>query len=260
MAILTHSSDLQLAPTLATVVRHQGGSVARALDQLIELGFSTVQLDAALSGIRPRELNRTARRHLAAMLARHDVRLAGIDLFVPRRHYIESRHVDRATAATVAAIELSADLGKVPLSIGLPVQQTSADVLNAIVASADGAGVRLAVHAEDQLDVLEHWIREVDLPALGAGIAPAVLLANSQDPVALVQQLGEHLTVARLSDSCHETEPGRCAVGQGDLDVPSYRVALDLATSRAGAVVLDLWGVNNPIATANAAKAVWSDA
>ena len=271
MAILTHGSDLSLSPTLTPLVRTTGGTVRKAIEHAAAAGFTAIQLDAALAGIRPRELDSRARKDLLALLARRGVRPTGIDLFIPRQHYTSAQHVDRAMAATLAAIALAADLGKLPLSLALPAAKLPDELKTVLVEAADSHGIRLAIHAEDQLDALSDWITAVDLPALGAAIDPAAMLARGKNPVDVIQQLGQKLTIARLCDVERGSSPDddevaaaseavRCAVGSGDLDVLAYRVAADLASNRAGPVVLDLRGLAAPLQSAVAAKKQWDDA
>jgi sugar phosphate isomerase/epimerase len=265
MAILTHGSDLTLAPTVRPLVQQHHWSIRTAVERLAAEGFTSVQLDAALHGIRPRELTRRARRDLLALLSRANVRLAGLDLFLPRKHYVQNAYLDRATAATVAAIELAADLGRVPVSVGLPVASIEPSIKAALVQCADGRGVTLAVHAEDQLDALVQWITEVDLPVLGAGLDPATVLSlhsDSQltDPAAAAHKLAKRLAVARLCDSNLALGRARCPVGQGDLDVVGYRVAMDLTGGRQGPVVLDLSGLESPLIAATIGKKTWEHA
>lgn len=270
MAILTHGSDLTLAPTLAPLLTSgggAGGTVREAVEQLSAAGFTAVQLSAATPGIRPRDLDQRARKDLLALLARRAMRLAGLDLFIPRRHFVESEHMDRAVAATLSAIELAADLGRVPVSIALPVEKISADIRLALAQAADGHGVAVAVHAEDQIPALLQWVEEVDLSGAGAGLGvaidPAAVLGRSGDPVEMVQKLGPKLRVARLSDLSAGSDladgdaSSRCVVGEGDLDVIPYRVALDLATARRGPVVLELRGLPQPFTAARIARRVW---
>ena len=261
MPILTHGSDLALAPTIKQVVQ-ASGTVKAALSRLSAAGFDAVQLDAALSGIRPRELDRRARQDLLALLVRRGVRLGGIDLFIPQRHYLESEHQDRAMQSTLAAIEMAADLDRVPLSIALPIAQMDADLTSCVVEAADGHGVHVAVHAEDQLAALEKWLLDVDLPVIGAGVDPAALLAESQDPSQMTHRVSRRIVAGRLSDLSGSSGAGglRCAVGEGELDVSSYRVAVDLAPNRVGPVVLDLRGVSAPLSAATAADKAWKDA
>jgi len=200
-------------------------------------------------------------------------RLAGLDLFIPRKHYLDPEQVDRAMTATIGAIELAADLGRVPVSLTLPIKRLPADLASAMVESADAHSVRLAVHAEHEPTALSDWIESVDLPALGAAIDPATLLAQSADPSRWVQRFGQRMVVARVSDlergvgdemedseGAHAVDSVRCAVGQGELDVLAYRVSLDLATGRAGPVVLDLRGLTSPMHAAQSAKRAWDDA
>lgn len=259
MAILTHGQDLSLAPTIGPIVKQTDKTVRGALDAVVGAGFASVQLDATLSGIRPRDLSGRARKDLLALLTRRDVRLAGLDMFVPRPHFLQSDQQDRAVEAVLAGIELAADLGRVPLSIALPAKDLDDDIKHTLVDGADGRGIRLAVHAEDQLDELMQWVNQVDLPALGCAIDPAAVLNNSQDAVAYAQKLGKTLTVARLSD-VNSGSGLRCPVGGGDLDTVAYRVMLDLAANRPGPVVLDLRGHEDALASAAASKAAWDSA
>ncbi|MCE9590570.1 MAG: TIM barrel protein [Planctomycetes bacterium] len=271
MAILTHGSDLTLAPTIKPVVKQTDGTVRTAAGRLSSLGFRSVQLDATLPGIRPRDLGVRDRKDLSALLTRASMSVAGIDFFIPVRHFVEAEHLDRAMAAALSVVELAADLGRVPVSLMLPIKTMSDDAKRALVDLADGRGVRLAVHAEDQADELAAWIEQVDMPALGAAVDPAAVLARGKDPVAAAMRFGKRLAVARLCDIGGTGEQTgddenigvagvRCPVGEGDLDVVGYRVAVDLASHRAGAVVLDLRGMENPLNAAAVAQHAWGKA
>ena len=91
-----------------------------ALAAASRLGFRAVTISAARAGLRPRELDRSARRGLAAELRRLELHCTGIDLFLPREHYQRSEHVDRAIAAATGAIELADDLGADSVFLRLP--------------------------------------------------------------------------------------------------------------------------------------------
>ena len=273
MAILTHGSDLNLAPTIRPIVKQTDGTVKTALAKLGEAGFRSVQLDATLPGIRPRELSQRDRRDLVSVTMRQSMTIGGIDLFIPRKHYRDPANIDRAMAATVATIQLAADLGRVPVSLSLPVKAMTDDSRKALAECADGHGVTLAIHAEDQLDALIEWIEHVDMPCIGAAIDPTALLAQGKDPSNTIHKLSKRLRVARLADVSgtdvepdsgdeeHAALPGvRCELGEGDLDVVGYRLAVDLCAGRTGPVVLDLRGLENPLASAKTALAVWKKA
>ena len=258
MSILTHGSDLRLAPTLRPLVTAGDGTVRTAIKVVAAQGFHAVQLDATLPGIRPRELSARARQDLVALLSRHDLQLAGLDLFLPRQHFIEPQHLDRAVTAALAAIELAADLGRVPVSLTLPVGEMKDDVKRTLIDAADGRSIRLAVHAEDELDALATWLEATDQHALGAGIDPAVLLTHKEKAVRTTQRFAKRLAVARLSDMT--TSALRCPIGEGELDIAAYRITLDLTTNRTGPVVLDLRGLENPTTAAAIAQKAWEGA
>lgn len=263
---------IELAVALGEIVRRYptsrgiagGGTVRGALAVVAEAGLSWVQLDATLPGIRPRELDRRARKDLLALIARSNCRVAGLDLFIPRRDFTDPARIDRAMSAALAAVELAADLGKVALSLGLPVKSMAEESRKTLVEAAEGRGVRLAVHAEDQLDDLLAWVASVDLRCLGVGLDPAALLALGSDPVACVHRVAtaRALVAARLDDfealgpseSADLARAGeRRALGEGDLDLTVYRLGLELA--HLPFAVLDLRGVDPPIAMSKALRA-----
>jgi sugar phosphate isomerase/epimerase len=275
MAILTHGSDLSLAPTIRPIVKQTDGTVKTALTKLSEAGFRAVQLDATLPGIRPRELSQRDRRDLVSVTMRQSMTIGGIDLFIPRKHYRDPANIDRAMAATIATIELAADLGRVPVSLSLPVKAMAEDTRKLLIESADGRGVTLAIHAEDQLDALLAWVELVDMHCVGIAIDPTAILAQSKDPCSTVHKLSKKIRVARLADvSGTDVEPAgedddepaaslpgvRSDLGEGDLDVVGYRLAVDLCAGRTGPVVLDLRGLENPLASAKRALQVWKKA
>lgn len=259
MVILGHGSDLSLAPSIKPLVQRGDGGVRRALAEVARAGFEPVQLDASLSGIRPRELSRTGRRDLATTAARAGLRLAGLDLFVPRKHLLSGETVDRAVSAIVEAVGLAADLGKLPLSLTLPMDEASREVTDAVLEAADGHGVTLAIHGERDLDAAARQLDAQAQPGLGLGLDPATLILQGHDADAAAQQHGKRLTSCRLSDADRDLGQ-RVAVGDGNLDLTPYRVAVDLAVHRAGPVVLDLRGLHDPKAAMASAKAAWEDA
>jgi sugar phosphate isomerase/epimerase len=259
MSIITTGSDLSLAPTIRPWVTQGQLSVKQALTQLAKFKFHAVQLDATLSGIRPRDLDQRSRKDLLAVLTRSSMQLAGLDCFIPRKDFISAENVDRAMSAALATIELAADLGRVPVSLALPVSDLASDVKSALLTAADAQGVSLAVHAEDQFEALLGWIDAVNQPILGMSMDPASLIASDEDPVSLSQQQGDKLVVGRLCDYRKDANI-RCTVGEGSLDVMSYRLMLDMAKGRRGPVVLDLRGLEFPQQAAVDGAKAWDDA
>lgn len=116
------------------------------------LGVRGVQLDAAAPGVRARDLDRSARRDLAALLRRSGLEFTGLDLWLPGEHLKDTAHVDRAVAAITGAIALAGELAPLAgesgrlVSLMLPVA-TPADVIAQIGSEADHHGVMIADHA-----------------------------------------------------------------------------------------------------------------
>ncbi len=162
---------LPLAPTLAPL----GEQPRAALARLSRLGFRHVQLGASQPGLRPRELDRSARRDLAATLRRHEVSASGVDLWVPTSHFFEPARADRAVAAVLEAIEMAGSLGRCPVSLNLPAAEACAGqgpVVETITECAASHGVGIADHTVP----VGQWAQ------LGVGIDPAAWLSQDEDP------------------------------------------------------------------------------
>ena len=235
------------------------GDIRATLDALSAAKFNSIQLSAAQPGLRPRDLDTSGRRELAALLARNGLMLGGFDLLIPRKDWLDPATLDRAVAATLATLELAADLGRPPLCIALPIDELADDVKTTLAAGADGRAVPLAIHAEDQLDSLATWLDAESQPMLGAAIDPAALLAQPADPADAVIQLAEHLKVARLDDFAPVSAGGggRCPLGQGDLDLLTYQAAISTLESTPS-IVVELRDLPDPIAGLTIAMNAWA--
>jgi sugar phosphate isomerase/epimerase len=248
----THGLELVLAPTLQPL----GGEARDDLARIASMGFRAVQLSATQSGMRPRELDASARRGLRAALRRLELAPSGIDLWIPPEHFTDSEHIERAIDAVRSAVELAADLGRVPVSLTLPHSRDPAtggdasnsrtpaeheastsldDAVAAIASHAERFGVELADHAIPNSSHLGHD------RALGWGIDPAAWLARGENPARIVTQSHrtDHLVSARLADMLHSGMRGPPGEGPDHrLDTLAYRVALSVAGYRRP-VVLD---------------------
>lgn len=261
MATLSHGSDLTLAPTLGPLINATGKPPKPTLALIAEQGFTSVQLDATLPGLRPRELDTTARRDLIATAMRSGLTIAGIDFFIPAEHYSDPQYIDRAAQAAAAACSLAGDLGRVPVSLNLPIARADASLVQSVLEQADAYGVMLAIHDEGDIDGLKQWLTDDAPPHVGIGLDPAALLIRDRDPSAIAQTMSNHLRVARLSDASQgQADGGRQVVGAGSLDLMAYRVSVDLAPKRFGPVVLDLRGLASPLPAMQNAKTAWDQA
>jgi len=241
---------------------HEGSSLAasfdslglpprEALEALSSRGVRGVQWSATMPGVRPRELDASARRDLRASLRRLELELVGVDLFIPPEHFRDATRVDRAIAAVEEAVRFAADFARVAVSLRLP--REAPEVVAPLLAIAERAGVRLADH-ELPLGAAG------DSAMLGVGLDPVALLAAGLDPAAAMLEQGAKVAVARLADL------GRDGVriaprggGDGRLDLRRYRVAIEVA-GRRPAVVIDPRQWRDPLGGIVETVAAWEDA
>jgi sugar phosphate isomerase/epimerase len=220
-----------LAATFAPLLTGNDGDQMRAaMDRIAELGFRFVQLSATHPGLRPRDLDHSARRDLLATFRRRELTISGLDVWIPPRHFLEPEHSDRAVTALHQAIELAADLGRCTVSFTLPYASPASDehgdalklLAEAVSAQADRYGVCVADHAVPIVS------REGTLIELG--IDPAAWIGQGDDPVKAVLTNGTRLASARLCDLL--TSGLRGPIGdpqERQLDVQGYKVALSVA-------------------------------
>ncbi len=204
-------------------------------------GVRYVQLDAAMAGIRPRELGRSARRDLASLLKRVGLSLSGIDLWIPTPHFVDATSQQRAIDATIGACELAAELRAIlgegsPSGAGFGVslalhEETPAAVLDAIGTAATRCGLVVIDHAWPARAVASDG-------AIRVGIDPAVLIGAGVSVGKSVLGLSPAPAAFRLSD---HSASGRVAAGEGSLDLANYDIAMT-TLNWAGAVTLDLRG------------------
>ncbi len=220
-----------------------------------ELGYRGIALDMTAPGVRPRDLDRSARRDLAALLRRHELIFAGGDLWIPPSHFADPANTDRAIAAVTASLGLAREIASlVPgssanVSISLPAEP-AADVLETLIAAARTLGARLA----DTRPRADSNINSQNADAIGVGVDPASLLLAGLDPAVEIARLGALVANARISDADHA---GRSPLGAGRLDLHAYKISLTLADD-AVPIIADMRGLPNPAAAARAALDRWN--
>lgn len=255
------SPPLSLA--LAGVTARAG--VRAQIEWAASLRFRGVQLNAAAPDARPRDLGRSARRDLASILRRNELRCSGVDLWLPPEHLLDPAHSDRALGAIVDAIAFAGELaeltdGQAVLSLVLPSPGSPGvdAMFNAVREACTERGVRVADHRWPQwLATDKPSLKLIDTEGtpIGVGLDPAaIFIAEGPigDPSVAAARLGHRVAAARLSD-CNLV--GRCAVGApgGRLDRLAYSVSLMTAGYR-GHLVVDLRGVPDQEAAAGAAS------
>ncbi len=205
-------------------------------------GVQSVQIDATMPGLRPRELDNSARRDIRALARRHGIAVSGVDLFIPSTHFTDAAHVDRAMHAVRAALELARDLADdasaAIVATELP-EKVSDATLAELRASTQKLGAVLADCAWPPRTLAS--IAQADVRI---GIDPAAIFATGQDLLETIAKLPQTLTHARLSDL---SASGRVEPGKGRLDIMSYYVTLTTKGFLAP-LVIDLRGLRDQAA------------
>ncbi len=237
---------------------HAAREVRARIAWAAEQGFRAVQLDA--TAVKPRELDRSARRDLAATLRRHELSLAGLDLWIPANHFTRPEMIDRAAAALLDAIDLAADLAELTpdarrvVSLELP-RERDQTAMAFIQTRADARSVRLADHAwppASTADGPDSAAGSYSGPTM-LGLDPAAIMLAGDDPATIASRESRHIASARLSDL---SSIGRELPGEGRLDMFAYRIALETSGHR-GPVVLDLRGVRGGADRAGDVRRRW---
>lgn len=231
------------------------GGPRRVLEWIRSAGGRAVQLDAAMAGIRPRELDRSARRDLAGVMRRAGLTFTGCDLWIPPEHLTDAATVDRAVSAIEGAISMAAELGAMTESCGVHLAMVMPTAL------APAVRTHLSERAASAGCVIADFGWRPGNAAttgtapgvgIGAGVDAAALLLAGADPVSAVAEMGRAPAGVRLSDA---SSYGRVALGAGGLanggrlDIRSFEAAL-VTVGFGGAMVVDVRGV------ADAARAV----
>lgn len=210
-------------------------AVREAIGWVAGLGYRGVQLNAADPATRPRDLGPSARRDLAATLARHELACAGIDLFIPPAHFHDATQQSRAFDAVIAAIGLGADLGRAPITAPLP-DDLSTGIRQAIASEAERLGVQVLIAPKlDPAGVVspsrptETKHASID-PPFAAFVDCAAVLAAQASPEALVASLGDQLGAVRVVDLLRSGLRGPILEPrESRLDALSLRLAIDLS-------------------------------
>ncbi len=253
--------------------RAEPGDWLRAISRLAKANLlGGMQMLGTIPGLRARELDRAARRDVAAILRREGIVCGGIDLPIPPAHFAEAAHVDRALAAARDAMGLAAELVKLTEAGVMPVvalwlpRPVPMEVIRALASEADITGCAVAdltwpmAMPTDAVDEAESSATASATQVsnlVGSGLDAAVILMASSDPSATALRHAQTLRQARLSDA---RGGKRVSVGRGILDVLAYRVALELTAKDrpSGMVVVDLEGLDDPAVALGAAVAAWA--
>lgn len=241
---------------LAGVVPAALRDVRAGFDFAASLGVRTVQLDATHPETRPRSLDRSARRDLAAAIRRAGLGFSGIDLWIPPDHFTAPEHADRAAAALLSAAELAralADLTGGDAIVATILPNDAPSRLRAELAgNSESLGVRTADHAWPPADPPPGSAPE----AWAIGIDPVMAFAAPlMTPARAVSVHAARVATVRLTDADGR---GPVEVGRGRLDLTALWGAL-VTLPRPIPLVIDARRLPDPLAAAKAAADALAD-
>jgi sugar phosphate isomerase/epimerase len=236
---LTPTCSVSLVGLVLRPAAPWGGDARSALAWACASGVQAVQIDATMPGLRPRELDTSARRDIRALARRQGVTISGVDLFIPPTHFIEAANIDRAMHAARAALELARDLAEdastAQVATELP-EKLAESTLADLRSSAQQVGASLADCAWPPRAIASSTHADVRI-----GIDPAAVFATGQDLLASIAKLPGTPVHARLSDL---SASGRVEAGKGRLDIMTYYVTLS-TKGYAAPLVIDLRGLRD---------------
>jgi sugar phosphate isomerase/epimerase len=238
------------------------GAVQESLEWISAAGIRGVQLSATHAGLRPRDLDISARRDLRATLRRLELVCSGIDAWIPVDQWSDSATMERAVDALRQVCRLAEELDRVPVSLTLPAADSDAarearrrDAVSAVVQAASVHGVLLADIAWSTGTARA----EAPFPPVGVCIDPAAILASARRPYPVVTGAAGRIASARVVDLLRTGHRGPLGDADGQLDVTEYRVALESAGCTA-LPVIDARQWAEPRAGVRRSLAAWSAA
>lgn len=246
----------EIAISAAGFTMPSGSSSRATIDTIASLGVRGIALDGTATGMRARELTRSARRDIAAILRRSELEFAGVDLWIPPEHFTTPATAQRAMDATGQALELAGELA--PL-----VGARSRAIVSVVLPSelSDESRQTLSAFAQQHGSVLADHAIQTEATSVHAGIAigidPVYYLMDGQSPAKALTRAGAQLASARLCDS---SAMGRCVLGASGskLDLTGYAGAMIVSGQEW--VTLDLRGLDDPIRATTQSINSWRDA
>ena len=208
-------------------------------------GFRAIMLDSARVGVRPRDLDRSARRGLASLLRRLELRLAGAELWIPSEHYASPTNSERAVAAALSSIDMLAELAALieadrTLTLTLPADGAD-EAISVIAQAAHRAEIRIANAAWP-------WRQPSDDAPIGVALDPRAITRSGEDPIAIASSCQQPPDAARWAFTSRRPEEV--------IDPLGYASALSTAGFR-GDVALDLRDAIDPESDAMSALTRW---
>jgi len=210
----------------------------QALTTAARLGADAVEIDGR-GEITPREMNRTAIRHVRKLLDDLNLRVASVQ-FRTRNGYDVADGLERRVQATKDAMQMAYDLGarvvvnqigQIPESPGSPAWQNMVESLADIGRHGQRTGATLAARTADvQPQKLLNLIDALPEAAIGVDFDPAALILGGHNAPEAMQQLGDKVLNLRAVDAVRDAARGQGVVtqlGRGSAEFPELLGVLE---------------------------------
>lgn len=209
--------------------------IKRALQAASELGFRAVDISATGGAISPRQMSRSAQRHLLRYLSDLGLRLGSLRGPVSGPSYgdgpVGERRLDMMRAIVALAGELrvpvvSTTLGGVGRELQAGDSSRLMEAVETLANDSDRYGVNIAIEtAGIAPDTLRELLTRLNCPSLGACCDSGAMLMEGNDPHRIADHLPGRIHIVRARDATagstsaagHET-----AMGEGALDVSAF--------------------------------------
>lgn len=213
--------------------------IKQALQQASRLGFRAVDVGASSGPVSPRELSKSAQRHLTRYLSDLGLRLGSLRGPVGGPAYTDSANGERRLEIMRSIIAMAGDL-RVPVvstSFGAtgsaqPAESESRlrEILQTLANDSDRYGVHVAIETTGASpNVMGHLLRELNCPTIGACCDSGAMLMEGNDPHRIADDLAGRVHMVRARDATFGTSSasGReTAMGEGALDIPLFLASL----------------------------------
>lgn len=215
-------------------------NLRESLETAADQGYRLIHAPTTTGDLRPREFDRSARRHLRKCLSDLGLHLSGLAVLHPGRGLADPAHADERFATLRDTLALAVDLAVPQVAVRLGgfddprTHPLAEELLTAAADLSERFGVDVAVNpAADSPADLADRVRVLGTPRVGVAIDTAGL-----SPAADVAPLADRLTLTYLRDGRRgpagfEETP----LGQGDVDFRSLLAQLEAAPRRPALVV-----------------------
>jgi len=206
--------------------------VKEGLVRAAESGFQLLELPTTQGETAPRNLTSSGRRHLARHVDGLGLKLAALTVEIPGLRLTDPRTVDERVERTCETIELARELGVSIVTAatsalthpdtGVPDDLAMA-ALHRIGEYADSRGVVYAIRpSQDRREGVVRVLQALGCRHIQLAVDPAALVMNGADPVALLESLGDQLSLVHARDATagRTDHPGQeTRFGDGEVDL-----------------------------------------